>query len=68
MPLNCGEGNGVRLAGRTSQSTARIDRTARKVLIPKDFVRPILLVGAVRICTIIARNRKYHSPTDHVIK
>ena len=32
MPLNCGEGKGDSLAGRTSRNTARIARTARKVL------------------------------------
>jgi len=29
MRLNCGEDNGVRLAGRTSHDIARIARTAR---------------------------------------
>jgi hypothetical protein len=32
MRLNYGEGNGVRLAGRTSLNTARIAHTARKAL------------------------------------
>jgi hypothetical protein len=33
MRLNCREGNGVRLAGRTSRNTARIARTALIALI-----------------------------------
>ena len=50
------------------QSTARIDRTARRALAHRYFLRSILLVDTVRICSIIARYRKYHSPIDRVIK
>jgi|SRR5215211_88487 hypothetical protein len=41
MRLNSGEGNGPSLAGRTSQSTARIDRTAMNVVICRTFWRSI---------------------------
>jgi hypothetical protein len=37
MRLNCGEDNGVRLAGRTSQETARIARTVGVLTISRDF-------------------------------
>ena len=39
MRQNYGEGNGVRLARRTSQST---DRIARSVEICRYFLRPVL--------------------------
>ena len=42
MRLNGEEGNDTSLAGRTSRNTARIDRTARKVLISRGFVRAVL--------------------------
>jgi hypothetical protein len=42
MRLNCGEDNGVHLAGRTSQSIARIDRTVGNTAISRDFVRAVL--------------------------
>ena len=41
------------------------DRTARRALAHRHFLRLILLVDTVRI---IACHRKYHSPTDRVIK
>jgi hypothetical protein len=44
MRLTCGEGNGVSLDGRTSQSIARIDRTVRKVDICRTFVRLIAVM------------------------
>jgi hypothetical protein len=44
MRLTCGEGNGVSLDGRTSQSIARIDRTVRKVDICRTFVRLIAVI------------------------
>jgi len=44
MRLNCGEGNGVSLAGRTSQSTDRIARTAGDVAFSKAFLRAVLLL------------------------
>jgi hypothetical protein len=37
MRLNCGEDNGVRLAGRTLQETARIARTVGVLTISRDF-------------------------------
>ena len=37
MRLNCGEDNGVRLAGRTSQETARITRTVGVLAISRGF-------------------------------
>jgi hypothetical protein len=43
MRLNSGEGNGASLAGRTSQSTARIARTIGVVLICRTFLRSVLL-------------------------
>jgi hypothetical protein len=42
MRLACAEGNGARLAGRTSQSTARIARTAGNLAICRTFLRSIL--------------------------
>ena len=44
MRLACGEDRGVRLAGRTSQSIARIDRTVLKVDICRTFVRMIAVI------------------------
>jgi hypothetical protein len=41
MRLNCGEGNGVSLAGRTSQSTARIARTTGIAAVCRTFMRMI---------------------------
>jgi hypothetical protein len=48
MRPNCGEVNGACLAGRISLNTARIARTARKVLISRDFVRTVLSRGIDR--------------------
>jgi hypothetical protein len=42
MRLNSGEGNDPNLAGRTSQSTDRIARTARSVEICRYFLRAVL--------------------------
>jgi len=39
--VDAAENNGVRLAGRTSQDTARIDRNDRKVIISRQFSRVI---------------------------
>ena len=39
--VDAAENNGVRLAGRTSQETARIDRNDRKVIISRQFSRVI---------------------------
>jgi hypothetical protein len=61
MRLNCGEGNGVRLAGRQSQSTAR---TAREVLISRDFVRAVLSWGIDRQWTVTERHSKYRPRID----
>jgi hypothetical protein len=42
--LAYGEDNGVRLAGRTSQDTARIARTDRNVAFCRTFVRLIAVM------------------------
>jgi len=42
MRLNCGEGNGVSLAGRTSQSTDRIARIIVNMGICRAFLRSVL--------------------------
>jgi len=44
MRLNCGEGNGASLAGRTSRNTARIARTVFNVAVRRAFLRAILLL------------------------
>jgi hypothetical protein len=44
MRLNCGEGNGVRLAGRTSHDTARIARAIDNMTICRTFVRSVFTV------------------------
>jgi hypothetical protein len=59
MRLNCGEGNGASLAGRTSQSTARIARTAINVVICGYFVRSIMLCFTDRQWTVTDRRLKY---------
>src|SRR5918995_2190115 len=46
MRLTCGEDNGVRCAGRTPQSTARIARTVGILAICRDFVRAVLLCSS----------------------
>jgi hypothetical protein len=43
MRLNSGEGNGDSLAGRTSQSTARIARTIGNVAFCRIFMRSVWL-------------------------
>jgi predicted enzyme related to lactoylglutathione lyase len=45
MRLNCGEGNGASLAGRTPQNTARIARTARNVAFSRTLLRSILNIA-----------------------
>jgi hypothetical protein len=59
MRLNSGEDNGVRLAGRTSQSTARIARTARWVLAYRCLVWSALREVIDRQLVVIDRSRKY---------
>ena len=59
MRLNGEEGNDTSLAGRTSRNTARIDRTARKVLISRGFVRAVLSWGIDRQWTVTERLGKY---------
>jgi hypothetical protein len=48
MRLNGGEGNGVSLAGRTSQSISRIDRTVVNLAICRTFSRAVLLLVIAR--------------------
>jgi len=50
MLLNCREGNGVRIAGRTSHSTDRIARTVVDLALCRTFSRAMLLL-------VIARER-----------
>jgi hypothetical protein len=64
MPLNCGEGNGVSLARRTSQSIARIARTAREVLISRDSVQAVLSWVIDRQWTVTDRRHKYRPRID----
>jgi hypothetical protein len=45
--------------------TARIDRTARKVLISRDFVRAVLSIVYRPPGTIIDRSRTHHPHIDH---
>ena len=60
MRLTCVEGNGASLAGRTSQSTARIACTIGVVLICRTFLRSVLFplsnangrVSTAPICTV----------------
>ena len=59
MRLNSGEGKGASLAGRTSRNTARIDRTARKVLISRYFLREVLSQGIDRQWIVTERHGKY---------
>lgn len=46
------------------RSIDRIARTARKVLISRDFVRAVLLRGIDRQWTVTERHRKYRSRID----
>ncbi len=48
MGLNCGEGNGVRLAGRTSRNTDRIARTVINALSYGLIVRSVLFLAIAR--------------------
>jgi hypothetical protein len=49
---------------RTSQSTARIDRTARKVLISRDFVRAVLSRSIDGQWTVTECHGKYRLRID----
>src|SRR5215204_3343756 len=51
---------------RTSQSTDRIDRTARKVLISRDFVRAVLSRGVDRQWTVTERHGTYRPRIAHL--
>jgi hypothetical protein len=64
MRLNSGEGIGASLAGRTSQSTARIARTVLNVAVCRTFVRAVLLwvIDPQRMVT--DRSRKYRLLID----
>src|SRR5215203_223904 len=62
MRLACAEGNGARLAGRTSQSIARIARTAMNVVICRGFARAVLSWGIDRQWTVTERSHKYRPP------
>jgi hypothetical protein len=57
MRLACAEGNGARLAGRTSQSTDRIARTARNVAFCRTFLRSVLFITTTRGDGYIDRSR-----------
>jgi hypothetical protein len=46
------------------QITVRIDRTARKVLISRDFVLAVLSWGIDRQWTVTDRHGKYRPPID----
>jgi hypothetical protein len=59
MRLNWGEDNSVRLAGRTSQDTARIDRTVGNTAISRDFSRAVLLLVIDRGGGFTDRHDKY---------
>jgi hypothetical protein len=56
MRLNCGEGNGVRLAGRTSQSIDRIDSIPIDTPICRYFLRSILHYAIDRADSFIDRS------------
>ena len=49
----------------SSQSIARIDRTARKVLISRSFVRLVLLWVIDRQWTVTERHSKYRPPRKY---
>ncbi len=66
MRLACAEGNGVPLDRGTSQSTARIARTARNVAFCRTFLRTILLLVIVRRLEVIDRSYNYRRIIDRV--
>jgi hypothetical protein len=51
---------------KTLRNTARIARAIGNVAVCRTFMRAILLANTARICSIIARYRKYQPPTDRV--
>jgi hypothetical protein len=55
MRLNYGEGNGVLLARRTSQNTARIARAIGNASVCRTFMPSVLTVIITRLGGYIAR-------------
>jgi hypothetical protein len=66
MRLTCVEGNGASLAGRTSQSTARIARTLINAPVCRTFLRSVLMWVIGRHGMITDRSHKYRPLTDRV--
>jgi hypothetical protein len=66
MRLNYGEDNGVRLAGGTSQSAARIARTLINAPVCRTFLRSVLMWVIGRHGMITDRSHKYRPLTDRV--
>jgi hypothetical protein len=66
MRLNCGEGNGVSLAGRTPRSTARIARTLINAPVCRTFLRSVLMWVIGRHGMITDRSQKHRPLTDRV--
>jgi hypothetical protein len=52
-------GHGAKVHGRIPRSIDRIARTARNVLISRDFVRAVLSQGIDRQWTVTDRSHKY---------
>jgi hypothetical protein len=65
MLPNCGEGNGVSLARRTSQNTARIARTVGNLAISRAFSRTVSLLVIDRNRMGTDRPRKYR-PLENI--
>jgi hypothetical protein len=58
------EVDGKGLCNKAWQNTARIDRTVRKVLISRDFVRAVLSRGIHRQWIVTDRSHKYRPRID----
>jgi hypothetical protein len=66
MLPNCGAGNGVSLARRTSQNTDRIARTIGNLAISRAFSRTVLLLVIDRNRVGTDRHDRYRPLVDRV--
>lgn len=66
MRLACGEDNGVRLAGRTSQDTDRIARIAANIAICRIFLQLVLVWAIDRQRKVTDRHDEYRPLIDRV--
>jgi hypothetical protein len=64
MRLNCGEGNGASLAGRTSRNTARTARIIDNMVICRTFWRSVFFITTTRGDGYIDRSRGYRPRID----